>query len=156
MTFIAVLRAGLRSLAELLMASDALFVKCIRFRYHLGIFDFAFFVAIQTAVRLRTVFDLSLVALPTSDQSGFSPTGMMMAIRTVQRITVYGTVRLMVKKDFSRIGLVHDPNGFGRCFGRKGGIADNRYKQQVDCQTASKQQLFLRRHVKSILFGVGL
>lgn len=123
-TLRAVFRTGLRPFSKLLVAFDALLMKRVRSRRHGGIFDIALVMAIQASLRLGTVLRRCLMTLATGDQRAVIVAGVMVAIEAGSPISGCGGVGVMLKKDFTGIGLIHDANRFIGSFDRKGSIAD--------------------------------
>ena len=123
MAFGTVFRPFARSGAELHMAANTLLMKGIGFFGKLGIFHISGIMTLQTTVGNLPFFGIGGVALAAGGQCFIVSGRMVMAVETVKGISIGGSVRLMVEKDFAGIGLVHLTDGLFRRFDRKGGIA---------------------------------
>ena len=74
-----------------------------------------------------------------------------MAVGTRDAVAARDHMGLMIEKNFSSGAFEHDPDRIVRDFGRKGGIAENAYNQQDDCQPVCQLQLLFRIHTHAIL-----
>ena len=123
MAFGTVFRSFARSGAELDVASNALMVKGVGLFGKFGVFHIGGIMTLQTAFGNLSLFGIGRMALAAGDQGLFISGRGMVAVETIQAIPIGGSMGLVVEKDFAGIGVVHQADGFLRCFDRKGGIA---------------------------------
>ena len=155
MTFGAVFGATARACAELFMAPNALLMKCISFVGILGILDIGCIMATQAAFRNDPLLGVGQVTLAACDQCGIIIRGMVVTIETIKGIAIDRGVGLVVEKDFTGIGLIHQPDGLFRGRDRKCGIAYNGNDQELDRHAVNDQTVLLGSHLHKFLTVLG-
>ena len=151
MTFGAVFGATAWACAELFMASNALLMKRISFVGILGILDIGCIMAIQAAFRDDPLLGIGQVTLAACNQRSIIIRGMVVTIETVKGKAIYRGVGLVVEKDFTGIGLIHQPDGLFRGRDRKCGIAYNGNDQELDRHAVNDQTVLLGSHLHMFL-----
>lgn len=107
--------------------------------------------AIEAAFGDNPLFRVGNMALATSDQGGVIIGRMMVAIETVETVTDFSGVSLVVKEHFSGFGLIHQADGGFRFFHRKGGITYNCDEQEPGRHTQDDHAVLLRSHLHKFL-----
>jgi hypothetical protein len=137
----------------LFMTSDALLMKRIGFFGIFGILDIGCIVAIQAAFGNDPLLGIGQVTLTACHQGGVIIRRVVVAIETVEGMTIYGGMGLVVKEDFAGIGLIHQADGCLRGRDRKCGIAHNGNYQEVNRHAVNDQTVLLGSHLhRSLLF----
>jgi hypothetical protein len=139
-----VVRSGLGALAILLVALDALGMESIGALHDLGVLDLGFIgVAIQTGFRNFASHRSWGVTHAAGDRFDLLATVGMVAVRACQRIALDGGMGLVVKKNLSSIGVIHQSDRFLGRWDREGGVTDNSDQQELDRHAVHDQTVLL-------------
>jgi hypothetical protein len=157
MTLGTLLRSGLRSLAELIVATDALGMKRIRALHDVCIFKFgSIVVAVHAEFREPVVFRHRGVTYTAGNRLDLLVSVRVMAVRTSQPISLDGGVGLVVEKNLAGIGLINQPDRlFMRLF-RKGRVTYDGNDQQLYRHSTHDHSVPLRNHRRKSLSRVYL
>jgi len=119
--------AGNRAGFEVLVAFDALIVKCIGPFQHLRVLYLISIMAVQTCFRQAIGFFGAMVTITACNKGGIIIHGVVVAIIAGKAVMHIRCMGLMVKENLSGGDFEHHSHRFFRCFFREGCVAQYTY-----------------------------